>query len=624
MKLSYPVSILFLASVAYLAAPANAARAEAKPAKDQVVTLIHTGDFHGHLIPRPNVRSDADGKLTEGGLARVYTTIQQIRKEAPNALLIHTGDTIQGSAEVLYTRGQAIVDIVNQFRIDAFAPGNWEFVYGTERFLELFSDAGGNKPLAPWGAVAANVFKAPAGHALGKPCPNRTGERVLPPYLIKQAGGHKVGIIGLTTDRGPQVVGSAVTAGLCFLKNGGDGSDKAGSFGGVDSELADQVKALRGQVDVLVLASEMGLANNMRLAKKIPGIDVVLSSDMHEKSMQPVVIKQADGSQTLIVEEGQDGTTMGRIQLVMKEGRVAEAKWKAYAITSKIKEDKRIAKLVTDVRKTFVSGPHFVPHLNPFNGTKLKRPIDTVVGQTAIPLHRSNFSHEDMPAVIEGSSHDFLTDAFRVVAGADIGAIRGFRYGTHVRPGPIKMEDIYHFIPIGPQIAKADIKGSALKNQIENAADGSLSPDVAKWTGGWLFNFSGLTMDFDPYQDKGQHAFNIKVGGQPLDPEKAYSYASYWYKNDPCLINVVPIPGCKATGGVPSNITLLQDEDGSPMDAAEVVVRYLNGLPKQTASPELNRITLRDKVTGQPTKLPHAQLGFPEVQPLCGVQAHCP
>lgn len=603
-----------------------AATVNAKPAadKDQIVTLIHTGDFHGHLIPRPNVRSDADGKLTEGGLARVYTVIKQIRKEDPNALLIHTGDTIQGSAEVLYTRGQAIVDIVNEFKIDAFAPGNWEFVYGTERFLELFSDAGGNKPLATWSTVAANVFRAPAGHPLGKPCPNRSGERVLPPTLIKQVGKLKVGIIGLTTDRGPQVVGSAVTAGLCFLKNGNDGSDKGGSFGGVDSELADQVKALRSQVDVLVLASEMGLANNIRLTKKIPGIDAVLSSDMHEESIKPITIDHADGSRTLIVEEGQDGTMMGRIRFHVRNGKVNKTEWQAHHINSKIKEDKRIAKLVSDVRKTFVAGPDFYPYINPFNGARLKRPIDTVVGYTDTPLHRSNFAHEEMPAVIEGSSHDFLTDAFRAVSGADIGAIRGFRYGTHVRPGPIKMEDIYHFIPIGPQIAKADIKGSALKNQIENAADGSLNPDVSKWTGGWLFNFSGVTMDLDPYQAAGQRAFNIKVGGQALDPEKSYSYASYWYKNDPCLINVVPVPGCKAADGAPSNITLLRDDDGSAMDAAEVVVRYLDGLPKKTAHVELNRITLKDKASGQPGKLPKAQFGFSEVQPLCGATAACP
>jgi sulfur-oxidizing protein SoxB len=142
-------------------------------ADESDITLIHTGDFHGHMMPRPNLRSDAKGHSAEGGLARIYTVIKGIRAEDPQALLLHTGDTIQGSAEVLYTQGQAIVDVVNAFGIDAFAPGNWEFVYGTERFRELFV---GPNAKAPWNAIAANV----------KVGSDKTGSNLLPPYLIRQ------------------------------------------------------------------------------------------------------------------------------------------------------------------------------------------------------------------------------------------------------------------------------------------------------------------------------------------------------------------------------------------------------------------------------------------------------
>lgn len=551
------------------------------------VTLIHMGDVHGHLVPRPHLRSDGNGAM-QGGLARMYTRIEEIRRAQPNHLLINTGDTIQGSAEAMYTRGQAMVDVINHFRIDAFAPGNWEFVYGTARFIELFA---GPNPKAPWNAIAANLYYD------SEPYAAKRGERVLPPYLIRTVGGVKIGIIGLTGDRGPQVVGRAVTKGFRFLRNGTE----------LDTEVKAAVAELRGKqaVDLVVLASEMGLASNIRLAEAIPGIDVVLSSDLHEITTKPYVTKGG----TLLVEEGQDGTVIGEITLTLDGGKVKHWQHKSHVIDSRIAEDPKIAAAVREVRKTFVAGPAFTQHVNPFNGARLARPIDTVVGRTAIALHRSNFSHEAMPAVIEGSSHNFLTDAFRAQTGADIGAIRGFRYGTHVAPGPIRMEDLYHFIPVGPMIAKGEIAGKQLKGQIENAADGSLNPQVQNWTGGWLFGFSGVTMQIDPFEGIGKRASDIKIfnratnSWEALNPERTYSYASYHYASDPDLINVVPV----------KNVQILKDEQGQVLDGVEVVVRYLNSLPLQTVNPELNRIKLL-------RPLPKAISENPEVQPWRGAR----
>src|SRR3977135_4016829 len=127
----------------------------------------------------------------------------------------------------------------------------------------------------------------------------------------------------------------------------------------------------------------------------------------------------------------------------------------------------------------------------------------------------------------------FVADGFRHATEADVAAIRGFLCGTVVPPGPIKLEDLYHFIPIGPLIAKGTIKGAQLRNQIENSIDGSLNPDVAKWTGGWLFNFSGLRADIDPYAKQGERAVNISVFDRAartfkrLTPARSYTTCSH-------------------------------------------------------------------------------------------------
>jgi len=549
------------------------------------LTLIHMGDLHGHLIPRPSFR---DARMV-GGLARMYTQIQQIRAREKNTLLVNGGDTIQGSAEVLFTRGQAIVDVLNRFGIDAFNPGNWDFVYGSRRFVQTFA---GQAPKANWHAIAANLYYVTVDAEPQTYFPAVAGQRVLPPYLIRQFGELKVGILGLTTDRGLPAVGRTVTRGLAFSRG--------------EAELGEFIPILRNveKVDLLVVASELGLANNIRLAQQYPGIDIILSSDMHEETRKPVVTSTG----TVVVEEGQDGTMLGELNLKVADGKLESWRWTAHTISDAIPEDPGIAEAVKQARKWFVGGPDFVEHVNPFNGARLTQPIDTVVGHTRIALNRAGHSDSEMPAVIEGSAHDFLTDAFRAISKADIGAIRGFRYGTQIRPGPIRLEDLYHFIPIGPEIGVVRIQGRWLKRQLENSAEGALDPNPANWTGGWLFGMSGLTMDLDPYQASGFRVSNIRIGGRPLDPEAVYSYAGYWYADDPEEVN-----GCECPKLPGTFIRLVRGESGEILDATDIVARYLASLPEKSADPQLHRIRLLKP-------LPKPLYGFPELQPLHGAK----
>ena len=596
--------------------------------------IIHMGDVHGHLVPRPNVRSNSDGRM-EGGLARMYTQIDKLRGNGKKALLINTGDTIQGSAEALYTKGQAVVDVINLFKIDVFAPGNWEFVYGTERFRELFAGVNGAAPLAPWNTISANVYydgvANPAYAAMH-------GQPVLPKFQIITKNGVKVGILGFTTDRGPQVVGTAVTRGFRFLNSAPGSAGIAGSDASqVEVELRDRIAELRPQVDLLVMASELGLANNIVLAERNPGIDLILSSDMHEETSKPYVTKTG----TIIVEEGQDGTMIGELEFEFiknSAGKLTlkEWDWEAHRINDQIKEDKTIKAMVEAIRAPFLDSATAQTFVNPFNGTRLSGPIDEVVGYTNVALHRSNYADEGMPAVVEGSAHNFLTDAFRAVGinrfGAEmdagtrpahvIGAIRGFRYGTHVQPGPIKREDIYHFVAIGPKIACGTIEGAKVKGQMENAADGSLNPDPRRWTGGWLFNFSGLTSDLYPISGATYDANGATVGAlnrvrniriqhkdgvaSAFNAASTYTYCSYFYDTDPFQINKVDIsPAFRPT------IKTIKDSTGAVMDGVDVVIEYLQSLPNMTADPVLNRTTIKEP-------LPAALTGSKEVQPWSG------
>ncbi len=588
-KMAGRVSILFIVVVTLLCSVVSPAEA------DTTLTLLQIGDLHGHLIPRPNLRSDGLPAVDEGGLARIYTLISQIRAGNPNnTVLFNTGDTIQGGAEALYTQGQAMVDILDTFGIDGFAPGNWDWVYGVERFVQLFGPGTGTGGTGTrWGAVSANAYYDSLYY------PDKAGQLILPPYIIKRVGGVKIGILGLTTERAIAALGPWATAGVVFTPDG--------------AELPYYINILRNveRTDLVILVSEFGLAKNILLAERYPGINVVFSSDMHEETPRAVVTSTG----AIVSEAGQDGTQLAELRLYLQGKSVTGWDYIYHTITSDIPPDPTIAAMVENIRKYYVAGPFFTPHLNPFNGTWLTTPVDTIVGYTQVGLYRANFSNEDMPGVIEGASSDFLSDAFRDQAMADIGQIRGFRYGTHIRPGAIKLEDIYHYIPIGPQIAKTTITGTQLKNQLETTIDGCLNSDPFQWTGGWVNGYGGVKFDLNPYASRGNRASNIMVrrystgAWEPLSTTASYGFAGYWYAQNPYNVGGV------TTTALPAPVT---GSSGETLDGTQVVVNYLNTLPGQLVNPELHRIRLL-----YPLPAPSYYLN-PEIQPLRGVPATMP
>ena len=643
-----------------LAMSIGAAFMSAASAGDGEVVLIHTGDIHGHLLPRPNLRSDAVGSGMEGGVARMFTVIKAMKKDATEctyvngvkqctdqSLFINTGDTVQGSGEALFSRGQAMIDVLNKFGYDAHAPGNWDFLYGTARFEETFKGSATAAPLANWNAMASNLYYTnqfddsavcaqTAAYTSTDPVTGVTTtvqrplKRVLPTYNIKQVGNVKVGILGMTTARAIAAVGTSVTKNYTFT----DGK----------IEVPCMVNRLRTveKVDVVVMISELEMSRDVQIAETLsPAPDVILNSDMHERTVAPIVAVNTDGRQTLIVEEGQDGTVVGNLEMEVEDGKIASWEFKQRVITSDITPDLDIAAAVVKARAPFVTGT-FVPGQTVTvggNTTMLMRPVDEVIANTLVGLHRSNFVDEDMPGVVEGTSHDLIADAMAAIGQAGSASVRGFRYGTHVPPGGgITMNDIYHYIPIASKLGRTDKAcGADLKFAVEQSIGGTFHPDPGQWTGGWMFGYSGLTMDVDacdgfmgatpvnptpltfanptrPWSTN--RGSNIKVNGVAMDdrelydnratiggvanptfqqcipsdgsPARAgYTVTGYWFADDPTTINACNPCRGRTVQVVKTDGSIVQVAGpgfvaGTPlpssldvMDISEAVVKYL-------------------------------------------------
>src|SRR6266567_8199186 len=96
------------------------------------ISILHTTDLHGHILPT----SDYDGNRDRGGLARCATQIRRWQRENPNSILIDVGDLYQGTEVSLRNKGELMIDLFNHLGYDAWVVGNHEFDWGIEAFRQ--------------------------------------------------------------------------------------------------------------------------------------------------------------------------------------------------------------------------------------------------------------------------------------------------------------------------------------------------------------------------------------------------------------------------------------------------------------------------------------------------------
>ena len=150
------------------------------------LSILHTTDLHGHILPT----SDYMGRPDLGGLARCATQIARWRRENPNSLLLDIGDVYQGTQFALSDEGRMMIDLFNLLRYDAWIVGNHEFDWGMEPFLHAVARS--QMPV-----LAANTTLA--GKAAGEFDERGHPFARLQPFILREIAGIKIAVIGLTT-----------------------------------------------------------------------------------------------------------------------------------------------------------------------------------------------------------------------------------------------------------------------------------------------------------------------------------------------------------------------------------------------------------------------------------------
>ena len=150
------------------------------------ISILHTTDLHGHILPT----SDYDRNSDLGGLARCVTQIRRWRRENSNSMLIDVGDVYQGTDVALRSKGELMIDLFNYLKYDAWIVGNHEFDWGIEPFQQALQRS--TMPV-----LAANTLLE--GKPAGEFSDPKHPFAKIQPFILKEIAGVKVAIIGITT-----------------------------------------------------------------------------------------------------------------------------------------------------------------------------------------------------------------------------------------------------------------------------------------------------------------------------------------------------------------------------------------------------------------------------------------
>jgi 2',3'-cyclic-nucleotide 2'-phosphodiesterase/3'-nucleotidase len=274
--------------------PTLASAAAALEADTACISILHTTDLHGRILPT----FDYDGTADRGGLARCVTQIRRWRRQNRNSILIDVGDVYQGTDVSLRNKGELMIDLFNHLEYDAWVIGNHEFDWGIEPFTNALQKSampvlGANTTLDGKLAGSSSDWQ----HPFAK----------VQPFIVKQIGGIKIAIIGITTPGMSFWLPREFTAGIDFQYP-------------VDAVRRAIAKAKSEGANAIVLTGHMGLkprtggddfANTvMALTSEFPDVTVFIAGHTHQD------IPSRLTNRVLFTQADHFGIHVGRVDLL--------------------------------------------------------------------------------------------------------------------------------------------------------------------------------------------------------------------------------------------------------------------------------------------------------------------
>ena len=275
------------------AVPTLTRAAAALDSETVCISILHTTDLHGHILPT----SDYNGNPDCGGMARCVTQIRRWQQQNPNSILIDVGDVYQGTDVGLRSKGELMIDLFNHLKYDAWIIGNHEFDWGMQPFQQALQ-----RSAMPVLAANTVLEGKPAGEFPDAKHPFAK----IQPFILKEVAGIKLAIIGVTTPGMPFWLRPEFTHGIDFQYP-------------VEPVRRAIARAKSEGADAIVLTGHMGLkprsggddfANTvMALTSEFPEASVFIAGHTH----QAIPSRLVNGA--LFTQADHFGIHVGRVDL---------------------------------------------------------------------------------------------------------------------------------------------------------------------------------------------------------------------------------------------------------------------------------------------------------------------
>ena len=417
------------------------------------------------------------------------------------------GDAIQGEAVGSVTEGAAIVDIMNTVGYDFAVPGNHEFDYGLDRFLEIAQDE------AQYEYLSCNFVDL------------LTDSTVFEAYQIVEMNGENVAFVGIST---PETYTKSTPAYF---------QDENGNFVYSFSE-DDFYETIQNAVDSaaeagadrVIAVGHLGIEGTTEgwkstdVIANTTGIDAFIDAHSHE-TIEGKTYENKNGETVPLTSTGTKFADFG-VMTLNEDGTFSTELIAPGDVDTQSSE--AAAAAYQTVQDKIDGYNEDLAYLNEKLGTsEVELTINDSEGTRRIRNGETNMG-------------DFVADAYRTMTGADIALVNGGGIRDSISAGDVTRKDLMDVNPWNNEMCVIQATGQQILDALEHGA--RMNPEES---GGFL-QVSGMTYEIHNYlespvitdsmemfqgidETKERRVQNVMIGGEALDPEKTYTVAGSFY-----------------------------------------------------------------------------------------------